>query len=53
MFRQFLSAIDYKKLINMQASQTSPYSKAVDIKKNPKNMKTSSYPKTKKLGRRK
>lgn len=53
MFRHFITSIDYEKLIKMQASQETPFYKAVDIKKSPKNMKTSSYQKVKKISRRK
>jgi hypothetical protein len=43
---------DYAKLIKMQANQTAPYEKAVDIKKTPKGKSNSKGYKVKTLGKR-
>jgi hypothetical protein len=52
MFRHFITSIDYAKLIKMQANQTAPYEKAVDIKKTPKGKSNSKGYKVKTLGKR-
>ncbi|MBO5414240.1 MAG: hypothetical protein J6A17_01295 [Bacilli bacterium] len=52
MFRHFITSIDYAKLIKMQANQTAPFEKAVDIKKTPKGKSNSKGYKVKTLGKR-
>lgn len=52
MFRQFITSIDYAKLIKMQANQPAPFERAVRIDKCSKAM-VASKAKTKTLGRRK
>lgn len=52
MFRHFITSIDYAKLIRMQANQTAPYEKAVDIKKTSKVKPNFKGHKVKTLGKR-
>lgn len=51
MFRQFITSIDYAKLIKMQANQSAPFERAVRIEKSSKAM-VASKAKTKTLGRK-
>lgn len=51
--RHFITFPDYAKMIKMQSLRTAPYIKAIDIKRNPKKMQVSSFPKVKRLGKRK
>lgn len=52
MFEQFITSIDYAKLIKMQANQIAPFERAIKIEKN-SNSKVVSKAKAKTLGRRK
>lgn len=48
----FINLPDMEEIIKMQASMTAPYQKAVDIRKEPKNIKVNSFSKVKKIGKR-
>ena len=52
MFRHYQTDIDYKKLIEMQASQPAPFSNAKDFRKGPKKEAKASSVRTKTLVKR-
>lgn len=48
----FTNLPDIEQLIKMQASKTAPYQRAVNITKDSKNVKLNSFPKVKRIGKR-